>query len=68
MPLRLHICCRVWMSLFFLHVPFLEQHVSESFYGSLPIFCANEITGVETGSWSHLLKYGAPCHPDVVVR
>ena len=28
----------------------------------------NEIAGSETGSRPHLLKYGAPCHPDVIIR
>ena len=38
----------------------------ESFYGSTPNI-SSEIAGFETSSRPYLLKYGAPCRPDVIV-
>ena len=41
----------------------------DSFYGkSTPQLFFNEIAGFETISRPYLLRYGAPCHPDVIVR
>ena len=42
----------------------------ESFYGSPPPpqLSFNEIAGFETGIRPYLPEYGAPCHPDVIVR
>ena len=36
--------------------------------GQPPQLFFNEIAGFETSSRSYLLKYGASCHPDVIVR
>ena len=41
---------------------------TESCYGSPPQLFLNEIAGFETSSRPYLLKYGAPCPPDVIVR
>ena len=41
---------------------------AESFYGSPPQHFFNETAGFETSSRRYLLKYGVPCHPDVMVR
>ena len=41
----------------------------EAFYGSPhPQLFFNEIVGFETSSRPYLLKHGAPCHLDVIVR
>ena len=39
---------------------------SSSTVAPRPFF--NEVAGLETGSRPYLLKHGAPCHPDVVIR
>ena len=41
---------------------------TESFYGNPPQLFSNDIAGFETSSRPYILKYGAPCHPDVIVR
>ena len=40
----------------------------ESFYGSPRKISLTKIADFETSSRPYLLKYGAPCHPDVIVR
>ena len=40
---------------------------SESFYGSPPNISLTEIAGFETSSRPYILKYGAPCHPNMIV-
>ena len=40
----------------------------KSFYGSPPQLLFNEIADFETSSRSYLLKCGAPCHLDGIVR
>ena len=39
----------------------------ESFYVSPPTFVLTKSSVFETSSRPYLLKYGAPCHPDVIV-
>ena len=40
----------------------------KSFYGSPPNISFNNTAGFKTSGQPYLLKYGAPCPPDVIVR